>query len=78
MAALIDAQAHSERVQCKVLSLEPDNSPRKSEDEESELHLHTGETTDASTTDLDDTEDEGSDPEYDHEEEESGRTKDHK
>ena len=62
-----------------ALSQELDNpSPEKSEDEGSDFHLHTGDTTEAEEeTDIDDTEDEGSDLEHDHEDEDRDRAKDH-
>ena len=49
--------------------------PETSEGEESDFSLHTGDTTDADT-DQDETEDEGSDLEYDHRQDEHGCTKD--
>ena len=61
---------------CKTLSYTSDDQREKSDDEGSDFHLHTGDTTEAET-DLDETEDEGSDLEYDHANEERGHAKDH-
>ena len=74
-ANLEKLQKHRAKKDKKLNLLVEDTERALAEDRENELTSHTGETTDASDSSSDD---EKYEPGYDHDKEDSGRTKDHK